>query len=84
MKQEQLNKLGKMPTANAVHVRLLCGADSQRDYYFGSLAAIYEVFTSQELGVPLYALYEKVSYPYITERCVINKIVIHRKPQKRC
>lgn len=52
------------------------------DYYFGSLAAIYDVFTSSVLGVTLEQLWRfgiSERRPFSNSCCVISKGKIHRK-----
>lgn len=69
MKQEQV-----------VHV---CLGDD-RHYYFGSVAAIFDTFTPDELGVSLPTLWNyglAPDRPYKNEKCSIYRNSIHRKKQ---
>ena len=69
MKQEQV-----------VHV---CLGDD-RHFYFGSVAAIFDVFTPDELGVSLPTLWNyglAPDRPYINHKCRIYRGVINRKKQ---
>lgn len=57
----------------------------QTDYYFGSLAAIYQRFTVKQIGCKLQALWgAKISpeHPKVTRRCIISKHPVERKPQQ--
>lgn len=56
------------------------------DYYFGSIAAIYDVFTSSVLGVTLEQLWRfgiTERRPFRNGSCVISKGRIHRKKGQR-
>lgn len=71
MKQEQV-----------VHV---CLGDD-RHYYFGSVAAIFDTFTPDELGVSLAALWNyglAPDRPYINNKCRIYRGTISRKHQTK-
>lgn len=57
----------------------------QTDFYFGSLAAIYELFTPEQVGCKLETLWSaKIDtlHPKTTPRCVVSKHVLYRKKQK--
>lgn len=57
-----------------------------KSYYFGSLSAIYDVFTPEYLKVSLSRLYTfKITYerPYRNKVCMIYKGEIHRKKGNR-
>ena len=57
----------------------------QTDFYFGSLAAIYELFTPEQVGCKLETLWSaKIEplHPKATPRCVVSKQVLYRKKQK--
>ena len=56
------------------------------NHYFGSIAAIYDHFTPQELGVSkarLWAYGITEEKPYQNKKCVIRKGIIHRKKTNR-
>ena len=58
----------------------------QTDFYFGSLAAIYELFTPEQVGCKLETLWSaKIDplHPKATPRCVVSKQVLYRKKQKK-
>lgn len=55
------------------------------EFYFGSLAAIYDTFTPEQIGCKLEALWGAgitVEKPKLTRTCLISKHRIHRKSQK--
>ncbi|MCM1168799.1 MAG: hypothetical protein NC324_02570 [Bacteroides sp.] len=54
--------------------------------YFGSITAIYDVFTPQDLGVSkarLWAYGIEEDKPYQNKKCIIYKGIIHRKKTNR-
>lgn len=55
-------------------------------YYFGSMSAIYTLFTSEELGVALGTLRNfrlDGDKPYRNTKCTIRKGVLRTIPKKR-
>ena len=52
-------------------------------YFFGSLAAIYEMFTPDEIGCPLASLWQKGlltdGRTFTTARCTIARVMVYRK-----
>lgn len=71
-----------MKNESVVHV---CLGDD-RHYYFGSVAAIFDHFTPDELGVSLPTLWNyglAPDRPYKNNRCVIYRGNIERKRQKK-
>lgn len=60
--------------------------DNGRNHYFGSIAAIYDIFTATDLGVSQSRLYDfdiEEDRPYTNKRCIIRKSKLHRKPGNR-
>lgn len=56
------------------------------NYYFGSIAAIFDHFTPSELGVSLARLYDVAitpEKPYKNDMCIIRKGVLVRKKTNR-
>lgn len=56
------------------------------NYYFGSLAAIYDRFTPSEMGVSLARLYDVTitpEKPYRNKKCIIRKGFLQRKKTNR-
>ena len=55
------------------------------EFYFGSLAAIFEVFTEDEVGCKLNTLWAaKIDHqhPKVTPKCIVSKQFLYRKKQK--
>ncbi len=55
------------------------------DFFFGSLAAIYEQFTPEQIGCTVNNLWNfgiDFGRPYINTRCAISKVVLIRKSRK--
>ncbi len=60
--------------------------DGRTEYYFGSLAAIYERFTAEQIGCNVERLWNSnisADNPKVTSRCVITKHKIITKPQSK-
>lgn len=56
------------------------------NHYFGSISAIFDQFTPQDLGVSkarLWAYGITEEKPYQNKKCIIRKGVIHRKKTNR-
>ena len=56
------------------------------DYFFGSLSAIYDTFSAEQVGCKVSRLWNlKITpeTPYIGRRCTISKEPVKRKPQRR-
>lgn len=71
-----------MKNEQVVHV---CLGDD-RHYYFGSVAAIFDRFTPDELGVSLTTLWNyglAPDRPYKNNRCAIYRGSIDRKKQSK-
>lgn len=49
--------------------------------YFGSLAAIYECYSREQLGITLKSLWQ-YKLPYENKRVRIDRIEIRHKPQR--
>jgi len=56
--------------------------------HFGSLAAVYEYLTSEDVGISLNALYRKKSFKekgqISTNKCIITRAEVLRKKHKPC
>lgn len=56
-------------------------------YFFGSLAAIYEMFTADEIGCPLTSLWQRGvlddGRAFTTARCTIVRVSVYRKRNAR-
>lgn len=56
------------------------------NFYFGSLAAVYDRFAPSELGVSLARLYDVAitpEKPYRNDKCIIRKGFLQRKKTNR-
>lgn len=63
----------------------VCFGDND-NHYFGSIAAIFETYNHQQIGVSkerLWAVGIKPGKPYRNEKCIIYRDVIHRKKTNR-
>ena len=75
-------KSDTMKEEQVVHV---CLGDD-RHHYFGSVAAIFDKFTPEELGVSLTTLWNhglSPDHPYINNKCRIYRGTIDRKKQSK-
>lgn len=64
----------------------LASKPRQTDFYFGSLAAIYEEFTPEQIGCRVEHLWNygvMPDHPYMNKLCVVSREVLTRKQQKR-
>ena len=79
----------KITTESIVRVQFLnpvAEYGGQTDFYFGSLAAIYELFSPAQVGCKLETLWSaKIDAlnPKTTPKCVVSKQVLYRKKQKK-
>lgn len=67
---------------NIIHVELATG----EHYYFGGIAAIYDVIPYAKLRVKMETLWNRKitpENPYKNKFCIIRKDVIHRKPNQK-
>jgi hypothetical protein len=60
----------------------------KKDYYFGSISAIYEVFDKKQIGIQASSLYnfklDEFSNPiYQNNKCIIRKDILITKSQSR-
>ena len=74
-----------LPTSTLIIVEFFRKINGRRVWYFGSLAAIYELFTPEDIGCKLESLWN-TSLDYgeykITKQCVIYKEKLYRKAHK--
>ena len=63
------------------HVEFFKPINGQKDYFFGSLAAIYELFTPEEIGCKVNNLWNKgvSKKPYTSKTCTISLQPFYRK-----
>jgi len=70
------------------HLHFFDEAMPKQDYYFGSISAIYELFTIDQVGIQASSLYnlkldENHNPTYENNRCRIRKDVLFSKSQSR-
>lgn len=56
-----------------------------KHWYFGSLAAIYEIFDAKTIGITYGSLRNvglSVEKPYLNKYCTIRKGILHTIPKK--
>lgn len=74
-----------LSTSTLIVVEFFRKVNGHKAWYFGSLAAIYELFTPEQIGCKLETLWNS-SLDYggckITNTCVISKEIIYRKAHK--
>lgn len=78
---QQRQNSGKIKQFPIVIVQFKDGSE----HFFGSLAAIYQVFTPEQIGVTLGTLWNhKITQecPYVGQRCTIRKAFLMRMAQK--
>ena len=68
-----------MTTLSAVKVTF---KETGGSAYFGSVAAIYEAYNREDLGITLQSLWQH-KLPYENRLVTIERIEIRRKPQRR-
>lgn len=72
-------------TRHIIHLELFT-PEGPEHHYYGSLAAIYEEFSAEQLGIKLRSLYGNYNLdkgPYQNKKCRISKAPIKRKPIRR-
>lgn len=81
-----MKKLTTLSAASLIKVQFFHSKDGgATEFYFGSLAAIYEMFDASEIGCRLEALWAAGiddTHPKATRLCVISKHTMYRKLQK--
>ena len=58
--------------------------EGKSDFYFGSVKAIFSMFTKEQIGCSMASAYSsalKVGHSRSTERCLIEKAEIVRSPK---
>jgi len=67
-----------------IHLHFKQPMNGKQDYYFGSKAAIYEVFSTEHLGISLGSLYTKRidKEPYFNKLCTIRESKLITKKKK--
>ena len=71
--------------SNVIKVLFPVAVDGKREYFFGSLAAIYDMFTPYQIGCNLATLWKagvEPGKPKKTKKCIVSKYEVHRKEQR--
>ena len=74
-----------LPTSTLIIVEFFRKINGRKVWYFGSLAAIYELFTPEQIGCRLETLWNYSldhGESKITTYCVISKEIMYRKAHK--
>ena len=74
-----------LPTSTLIIVEFFRKMNGRKVWYFGSLAAIYELFTPEQIGCKLETLWNSSldnGGCKINNTCVISKEIIYRKAHK--
>lgn len=74
-----------LPTSTLIIVEFFRKTNGRKVWYFGSLAAIYELFTPEQIGCKLETLWnDSLGYGEykITKHCVITKEIMYHKAHK--
>ena len=81
-----MKKLTALSAASLIKVQFFHPKEGgATEFYFGSLAAIYEMFDASEVGCRLEALWAaniEVGKPKATRLCVVSKHKLYRKSRK--
>ena len=80
-----MKKLTTLSVASVIRVQFFQPKDGCSEFYFGSFAAIYEMFDASEVGCRLEALWAanlEVGKPKATRLCVVSKHKLYRKSRK--
>lgn len=66
-----------------IKVQFLKPVNGKTEYFFGSIAAIYERFTPAEIGCSMQTLWGKATLEstYANNKCIITRHPLERKPQ---
>lgn len=68
------------------HEAPLAHIPERKDFYFGCLSAIYEVFTPEQVGCKVANLWNaniRIGSPYANRLCVISREPFFRKTRNR-
>lgn len=74
-----------MESKKVVHLHLKIPDASRQDYYFGSLAALYDKFTTVDVGIGYKSLTNAIrgKDTYENKKCVIHIGTIERKAHEK-
>lgn len=71
---------------NVIRVQFFKPVDGRTEYFFGSISAIYERFSAEQIGCTKVVLWNKkltADTPYANKKCLITKHPVVRKPQNK-
>lgn len=72
--------------AGLVKVQFFKAVNGSKEWYFGSMAAIYELFTAEQIGCKLETLWAarlEVGECKATRKCTVYRLQMFRKKQKK-
>lgn len=72
--------------SSIIKVSFFVPVEGKTDYYFTSLAAIYDLFTPEQIGLSLSRLWVshvRADNPRVTQTCRISREILHSKTQKK-
>ena len=71
--------------SKVIHVELLTTRHDKQHYYFGSKSAIYDKFTSKDIGISLESLWniDLEHDEYNNNLCIIRTGILRRKDTNR-
>ena len=67
---------------NIIKVQFIRPVNGQTEFYFGSLAAIYDTFSPAQIGCTLHTLWRSgidINFSKATNNCIISKHKLLRK-----
>ena len=68
-----------------IHLEFVTEVEGKKDYYFGSIRAMFTRFTAEQIGCTkgtLYAFGLEEDHPKTTPKAIIRKEYIFRQPQE--
>ena len=71
--------------SHIIKVMFLVPVEGKKEYYFGSLSAIYDTFTNEQIGCSLKTLWKAKIEPgkaKRTKKCIVSKHEVRRKEQR--
>lgn len=80
-----MKKITTLSVASVIRVQFFQPKDGCSEFYFGSFAAIFELFSPEDIGCRLESLWAAnidEEHPKATRLCVVSKHKLYRKSQK--
>lgn len=78
----EIENSDKITIGKIIRVSFPQPVNGKVDWFFGCLAAIYDLFTEEQIGCKLTSLQASKFEYKATRRCTITKLPIYRKKQK--